>query len=54
MTKKVTIRLNSYGDNVGKTEVEAELVKGNKSSVWVKLPNGDVIKRKKDRDIVSS
>jgi len=32
--------------------VEAELIKENEKTVWVKLPDGRIIARKKSRDIV--
>jgi len=31
--------------------VDVQLVKENKLTVWVKLPDGHIIKRRKDRDI---
>ena len=31
--------------------VDAQLVSENKFTIWVKLPDGHIIKRKKDRDI---
>ena len=31
--------------------VTVQLVKENKLTVWVKLPDGHIIKRKRDRDI---
>lgn len=38
--------------DVGRQEVEVEVVKENMKTVWVKLPDGKVINRKR-RDIVS-
>jgi hypothetical protein len=39
---------NSKGSRI---IVEAELIKQNKQTVWVKLLDGNIIKRKKSRDI---
>jgi ASC-1-like (ASCH) protein len=38
--------------DVGRQEVEVEVIKENMKTVWVKLPDGKVINRKR-RDIVS-
>lgn len=31
--------------------ITVQLIKENKLTIWVKLPDGHIIKRKKDRDI---
>ena len=49
-------KINVYLDGLDKERkvVEAELVKDNPTTVWVKLPDGNVIVRKRKRDIVES
>ena len=36
---------------VGNEVVEAEVVKSNKKTVWIKLPDGKIIKRKNKRHL---
>jgi len=54
MSKTLKIYLSKKVNNVseGRKIVEAEVVRETNKCVWVKLNNGDVIKRKKERDIV--
>jgi len=47
----ITVLLNDK-ENVGRKSVEAELLKEKPTCVWVRLPDGNVIRRKKNRDIV--
>jgi len=48
--KKIKVYLNDK-DNKRKI-VTAELLKDNKTSIIVRLPDGNIIKRKKKRDLV--
>ena len=49
MSKKVKVYLNKK--NGGRQLVEAELVKENTTTLTVKLTDGNVITRKKKRDL---
>lgn len=37
---------------VGGQVVDAELMSTNKKTVWVKLPDGEIVKRNKERDLL--
>ncbi len=41
-----------YNEKTGRVPLNAELLEDRPKSVLVKLPNGDIIVRKKNRDIV--
>ena len=46
------MRILLNADNAGsRKEVDAELVRENAKSVWVRLSDGNIIKRKKTRDV---
>ena len=51
-TIKVYVDNRKDGVVIGRKVVEAELVENRSTSVIVRLPDGNVIKRKKSRDIV--
>ena len=45
------MRVFINGDNGERRLVEVELIKDNKSTIMVRLPDGHVISRKKKRDL---
>ena len=45
------VYLNNKKDYTKRELVEVELVKENLHTLWVKLPDGNVIKRQKNRDL---
>lgn len=52
----VNVYVNEHKNGVqtgNRLKLEAEVVRKTATSIWVKLPNGDVVKRKMKRDIVS-
>ncbi len=45
------LKVRVWGGKRGERSSEdVEVVKVNKKTMWVKLPDGNIIKRKKDRD----
>ncbi len=49
--KKIKVYLNTKVEGKRKV-VNAELIEDRKDSVVVKLPDGNIIKRRKNRDVV--
>ena len=49
MGLEVSVWIN---DGSSRRQVQVEVVKSNKLTVWVLLPDGNVVKRKRARDIV--
>jgi len=53
MERKVVKVLLNDMDNVGKRkEVEVEVVRTLPTTIWVKLPDGSIVRRKKTRDML--
>lgn len=50
--KRIKVYLNAEGKD--RKTVEAEILKIKDTTVWVKLPDGNIIKRKLTRDVVNA
>ena len=48
----IKVRLNDKENLGSRIAVDAEVVQEKATCIWVKLPDGNIIRRKKSRDIV--
>ena len=48
--RTVTKKFKLWLGTIGRNEVEVDIVKMNARTMWVRLPDGRVIKRKRERD----
>lgn len=51
MALRITILVND--SRHGRRPILADLMKSNQKTIWVRLPDGNVIKRKRSKDIAN-
>ena len=52
---KIKVKVNSNDAHrfpLGRQEVDAIVMRETPTAIWVKLPDGNIVKRKKNRDLV--